>query len=76
MVLVATHRTVYLAATGPALGVVVLPVTAEPWGGGTTIHAHHTPVLDHKQSMVRHIFLLIFTQKMVKSNIFSKLKNA
>ena len=48
MVLVATHRTVNLAATGPALGVVVLPVTAEPRGGGTTIHAHYTPVLDHK----------------------------
>lgn len=38
-----THRTGSLTMTRSTLCVVVLPLTAKPWGGSSTIHAAHTP---------------------------------
>lgn len=44
LVLVPTHWAVYLTAARATLGVVVLPVTPKPRGGGATVYTHHTPV--------------------------------
>lgn len=37
------HRACDQAGAGPAMGVVVLPLTVEPRGAGPTLHTAHTP---------------------------------
>lgn len=63
LVLLPTHWAVYLTAARATLGVVVLPVTPKPRGGGSTVYTHHTPINEPSEANINHRDYLFKLQK-------------
>lgn len=63
LVLLPTHWAVYLTAARATLGVVVLPVTPKPRGGGSTVYTHHTPMNEPSEANINHRDYLFKLQK-------------
>lgn len=58
-----TYWAVYLTAARATLGVVVLPVTSKPRGGGSTVYTHHTPMNEPSEANINHRDYLFKLQK-------------